>query len=166
MNVIISNADGWPIYEQIYQQIKGAIMKGELKEGDALPSIRALAKDLRISVITTKRAFDDLEKDGFIRSVQGKGSFVAPADPELLKEEQLKRLESRGYISRKPSPVDGRSCTLSLTPCGVQLVIAAQKECSRTIALLQKELGPERFRLLLELIEESNAALRKNLRLR
>lgn len=78
----------------------------------------------------------------------------------------LKRLESRGYISRKPSPVDGRSCTLSLTPCGVQLVIAAQKECSRTIALLQKELGPERFRLLLELIEESNAALRKNLRLR
>ena len=70
-------------------------MKGELKEGDALPSIRALAKDLRISVITTKRAFDDLEKDGFIRSVQGKGSFVAPADPELLKEEQLKRLESR-----------------------------------------------------------------------
>ena len=95
MNVIISNADGWPIYEQIYQQIKRAIMKGELKEGDALPSIRALAKDLRISVITTKRAFDDLEKDGFIRSVQGKGSFVAPADPELLKEEQLKRLESR-----------------------------------------------------------------------
>lgn len=71
MNVIISNADGRPIYEQIYQQIKGAIMKGELKEGDALPSIRALAKDLRIS------------------------SFVAPADPELLKEEQLKRLESR-----------------------------------------------------------------------
>ena len=95
MNVIISNADGRPIYEQIYQQIKGAIMKGELKDGDALPSIRALAKDLRISVITTKRAFDDLEKDGFIRSVQGKGSFVAPADPELLKEEQLKRLESR-----------------------------------------------------------------------
>lgn len=78
----------------------------------------------------------------------------------------LKRLESRGYISRKPSPVDGRSCTLSLTPCGVQLVIAAQKECSRTIDLLQKELGPERFRLFLELIEESNAALRKNLRLR
>ena len=78
----------------------------------------------------------------------------------------LKRLESRGYISRKPSPVDGRSCTLSLTPCGVQLVIAAQKECSRTIDLLQKELGPERFCLLLELIEESNAALRKNLRLR
>lgn len=93
MNIIIGNSEGKPIYEQIYTQIKNAIVKGELKEGDALPSIRALAKDLRISVITIKRAFDDLERDGFIISVQGKGSFVAPTDRELFKEERLKRLE-------------------------------------------------------------------------
>ena len=93
MNIIIGNSEGKPIYEQIYTQIKNAIVKGELKEGDALPSIRALAKDLRISVITTKRAFDDLERDGFIVSVQGKGSFVAPTDRELFKEARLKRLE-------------------------------------------------------------------------
>ncbi len=94
MNIFIGNSDGKPIYEQIYLQIKNAIAKGELKEGDALPSIRALAKDLRISVITTKRAFDDLEKDGFIVSLQGKGSFVAPVNREIFKEELLKRLES------------------------------------------------------------------------
>lgn len=94
MNIFIGNSDGKPIYEQIYLQIKNAIAKGELKEGDALPSIRALAKDLRISVITTKRAFDDLEKDGFIVSLQGKGSFIAPVNREIFKEELLKRLES------------------------------------------------------------------------
>lgn len=94
MNIFIGNSDGKPIYEQIYLQIKNAIANGELKEGDALPSIRALAKDLRISVITTKRAFDDLEKDGFIVSLQGKGSFIAPVNREIFKEELLKRLES------------------------------------------------------------------------
>lgn len=77
MDIIISNASEKPIYDQIYSQVKAAIMKGVIKEGDALPSIRALARDLKISVITTKRAFDDLERDGFIHSVQGKGSFVA-----------------------------------------------------------------------------------------
>ena len=86
MNIIISNISDKPIYEQIYLQIKGAILRGDLKEGEALPSIRALAKDLRISVITTKRAFDDLERDGFIYSVQGKGSFVAAKNKETVRE--------------------------------------------------------------------------------
>ncbi len=95
MNVIISNASDKPIYEQIYGQIKGAILRGEAKEGDPLPSIRALAKELRISVITTKRAFDDLERDGFICSVQGKGSFVAPRNTELIREEHLRQAEER-----------------------------------------------------------------------
>lgn len=95
MNVIISNSSEKPIYEQIYDQIKGAILRGEVKEGDMLPSIRALAKELRISVITTKRAFDDLERDGFLCSVQGKGSFVAAKNSELIREEHLKRAEER-----------------------------------------------------------------------
>ena len=95
MDVIVSNASERPIYEQIYMQLKGAILRGELREGDALPSIRALAKDLRISVITTKRAFDDLERDGFIYSVQGKGSFVAAKNSELLREENLKQIEQK-----------------------------------------------------------------------
>ena len=95
MNVIVSNASDRPIYEQIYLQLKGAILRGELREGDALPSIRALAKDLRISVITTKRAFDDLERDGFIYTVQGKGSFVAAKNGELLREELLKQIEQK-----------------------------------------------------------------------
>ena len=95
MNVIVSNASDKPIYEQIYSQIKGAILRGEAKEGDALPSIRALAKELRIRVITTKRAFDDLERDGFICSVQGKGSFVAARNKELIREEHLKQAEEK-----------------------------------------------------------------------
>ena len=95
MNVIVSNASDRPIYEQIYMQIKGAILRGECREGDPLPSIRALAKELRISVITTKRAFDDLERDGFIYSVQGKGSFVAVKNSELLREEYLRQAEGK-----------------------------------------------------------------------
>ena len=95
MNIIISNISDKPIYEQIYLQIKGAILRGDLKEGEALPSIRALAKDLGISVITTKRAFDDLERDGFIYSVQGKGSFVAAKNKETVREEYLKQAESK-----------------------------------------------------------------------
>lgn len=95
MNVIVSNASDKPIYEQIYAQIKAAILRGECKEGDPLPSIRALAKELRISVITTKRAFDDLERDGFIYSVQGKGSFVAAKNKELLREEHLRQVEQK-----------------------------------------------------------------------
>lgn len=95
MNVIVSNASDRPIYEQIYTQIKGAILRGECREGDPLPSIRVLAKELRISVITTKRAFDDLERDGFIYSVQGKGSFVAVKNRELLREEYLRQAEGK-----------------------------------------------------------------------
>lgn len=94
MDIIISNSSGKPIYEQITSQIKQKIMQGELKEGDALPSMRLLAKDLHISVITTKRAYEDLERDGFITTVVGKGSFVASTDSEFLREEQLRMAEA------------------------------------------------------------------------
>ncbi|MCM1149786.1 MAG: GntR family transcriptional regulator [Butyricicoccus sp.] len=93
MDIIISNASGRPIYEQIYAQIKKAVISGELSAGDALPSIRALAKDLRISVITTKRAYDELEKDGYINTVAGKGCYVAPKDMNLVREGQLMEIE-------------------------------------------------------------------------
>ena len=93
MDIIISNSSGKPIYEQITSQIKQKIMQGELKEGDALPSMRLLAKDLHISVITTKRAYEDLERDGFLENVPGKGCFVAPQNRELLREAQLRRVE-------------------------------------------------------------------------
>nr|WP_275061482.1 GntR family transcriptional regulator [Diplocloster modestus] len=93
VNIIISNSSGKPIYEQITSQIKNMIVAGELKPGEALPSMRLLAKELRISVITTKRAYEDLERDGYIYSVVGKGSFVADANMELVKEEHLRRIE-------------------------------------------------------------------------
>lgn len=93
MDIRISNADARPIYEQLRQQIRKAILSGELREGEALPSIRALAKDLRISVITTKRAYDELEKDGLIVTVAGKGCFVAPKNLEMMREEHLKQIE-------------------------------------------------------------------------
>ena len=86
MDIIISNSSGVPIYEQIEEQIKGLIMTGELAAGDALPSMRILAKELKISVITTKRAYEDLERDGYIESVIGKGSFVKGISNEVLKE--------------------------------------------------------------------------------
>ena len=93
MNLIISNAAGQPIYEQIYTQLKQLILSGELHEGDALPSMRVLAKELRISVITTKRAYEELERDGFLGTVAGKGCFVAGMDRELVREEHLRRIE-------------------------------------------------------------------------
>lgn len=93
MNIIISNASGLPIYEQIYAQIKTCIISDELKDGDALPSMRVLAKNLRISVITTKRAYEELEQDGYIETVPGKGSFVASKNLELIREEQLQKIE-------------------------------------------------------------------------
>lgn len=98
MNIIISNANNEPIYEQIIRQIKLAIISGELTEGEILPSIRNLAKDLRISVITTKRAYDELEKDGYINSVSGKGSYVAPKNTEILRETHLRQIEE--YIRK------------------------------------------------------------------
>ncbi len=93
MDIIISNSSGEPIYQQISSQIKALIMNGTLKEGDALPSMRALAMDLRISVITTKRAYEELERDGFIESYTGKGSFVRGQNTELLREENLRQTE-------------------------------------------------------------------------
>lgn len=93
MNIIISNSSGRPIYEQITSQLKQLILTGELNPHDMLPSMRLLAKELRISVITTKRAYEHLEKDGFIYTVVGKGSFVADTNRELLREEHLKRVE-------------------------------------------------------------------------
>ncbi len=93
MNIIIDNKSGKPIYEQIYSQIKLMIMSGELTEDAALPSIRSLAKDLRISVITTKRAYDELERDGFIYTVAAKGCFVSPKNLELIREEHLRQIE-------------------------------------------------------------------------
>lgn len=93
MDIKISNAGGVPIYEQIVSQVKAKIIAGELREGDALSSMRLLAKELRISVITTKRAYEELEREGFIVSMTGKGSFVAGRDLEFVREEQLRQIE-------------------------------------------------------------------------
>lgn len=93
MNIFIDNKSSAPIYDQIYSQIKLQIINGDLREDEALPSIRNLAKDLRISVITTKRAYDELEKDGFIYTIAAKGCFVAPKNVELLREENLRKIE-------------------------------------------------------------------------
>jgi Predicted transcriptional regulators len=93
LNIAISNSSDKPIYEQIAMQIKKMIISGELSPGDALPSMRFLAKELRISVITTKRAYSDLERDGFIETVTGKGSFVANQNLSFIREEQLRLVE-------------------------------------------------------------------------
>ena len=93
MNILIDNKSGTPIYDQIYSQIKGQIISGALKQDELLPSIRGLAKDLRISFITTKRAYEELEKEGFIYTLPAKGCYVAPKNVELLREENLKKIE-------------------------------------------------------------------------
>ena len=93
MDIILSNSSGKPIYEQIADQVREQILSGALSAGDALPSMRVLAKELRISVITTKRAYEGLERDGFLDNVPGKGCFVAPQNRELLREAQLRRVE-------------------------------------------------------------------------
>ena len=93
MYILIDNKSGAPIYDQIVAQIKRQILDGSLAEDEALPSIRSLAKDLRISVITTKRAYEELEQEGFIYTMPGKGSYVAPRDPQLMREENLKKIE-------------------------------------------------------------------------
>ena len=93
MDIIIRNSGGVPIYDQITRQMKGLILRGELKEGEALPSMRLLAKELRISVITTKRAYEELEREGLITSQTGRGSFVAPISSERLREAQLRTVE-------------------------------------------------------------------------
>ncbi len=98
MNIIISNNSSVPIFEQIENAIKQAIFSNELKEEEMLPSVRNLANDLKISFLTVKRAYDELEKAGFIKSVQGKGTFVAPKNIELIKEEKLKEIQD--YIEK------------------------------------------------------------------
>ena len=98
MNIIITNSSGLPIFEQIENSIKEAIFSNELKEGDMLPSVRSLANDLKISFLTVKRAYDELEKSGFIKTVQGKGSYVAPKNLDLIKEEKLKEIQN--YIEK------------------------------------------------------------------
>jgi GntR family transcriptional regulator len=97
MRIIVSNSSPDPIYEQISRQIKGQIISGDLQEGAALPSIRKLAHDLQISVITTKRAYEELEKEGFIDTVEGKGSFVAMQNKELLWEKKMKLVEEKMF---------------------------------------------------------------------
>ena len=97
MQLLIDNKSGAPIYEQLYTQIKNQILSGDLQPEEAMPSIRGLARDLRISVITTKRAYDELEQEGFLYTIAGKGSFVAKKNTELLREEQLKKIE--GHLS-------------------------------------------------------------------
>lgn len=93
LNIIIRNSSGQPIYDQIYEQLRAQIVSGALLEGEMLPSIRGLAKELRISVITTKRAYEELERDGFIYTVAGKGCFVAARNLELVREDHLRKIE-------------------------------------------------------------------------
>lgn len=109
MHIFIDNKSGAPIYDQIYSQIKSQIISGALQADEALPSIRNLAKDLRISVITTKRAYDELEREGFIYTIAAKGCFVAPKNVELLREENLKKIED--YMEKIASL--SASCNLS-----------------------------------------------------
>ena len=122
MDIIISNSNGKPIYEQIIDQIKAAIVSGELAEGEQLPSIRALANSLRVSAITTKRAYADLEAAGLIETVQGKGTYVAGGNAELIREEQMREVEG---------------------------LLAKAVERGRTIGLTDDELS-EMFALVLE----------------
>ncbi len=107
MNIQISNASSDPIYLQIKNQIKAAIISGKLKAEEQLPSIRFLAKELRVSVITTKRAYDELELEGFINSVQGKGSFVAGQNKEFIREEQLRKVENSLEEALKQAKIAG-----------------------------------------------------------
>ena len=109
MLILIDNKSGMPIYDQIYSQIKGQIISGALREDEALPSIRGLAKDLRISVITTKRAYDELEQEGFIYTIPGKGSFVAKRNLQLVREENLRQIEQAMQEIRRLATLSGLS---------------------------------------------------------
>jgi GntR family transcriptional regulator len=106
MKIIVSNRSGIPIYEQIKEQIKASIFSGELQEDDLLPSIRQLARDLKISVITTTRAYSDLEQEGFIANVQGKGCFVLPRSTELARENAMHKIENGLYAAIAAAKAD------------------------------------------------------------
>ena len=95
MNILISNSSSVPLYEQISNQVKNQILNGELKPSEALPSIRMLAKDLKVSIITTKRAYEELEKEGFIKTVAGKGTSVSEGNSDRLKEAAIREIESK-----------------------------------------------------------------------
>ena len=124
MDIIISNSSGRPIYDQISEQIKEKILTGQLEEGEALPSMRLLAKEHRISVITTKRAYEELERDGFIVTMTGKGSFVAEKNTEAVREEYLKRIEEHiGEIVRLSV-----SCHLGLEDIKEMVTLAYEEE--------------------------------------
>ena len=124
MELIIRNVTNQPIYDQIYSQIKSQIIAGQLRPGEALPSIRALAKDLKISVITTKRAYDELEAQGLIDTVAGKGCFVAEKNLDLIREQQLRELES--HLSAAAGLA--RSCGLSRRELEEMLVVLLEEE--------------------------------------
>ena len=124
MDIIISNSSGRPIYDQISEQIKEKILTGQLEEGEALPSMRLLAKELRISVITTKRAYEELERDGFIVTMTGKGSFVAEKNTEAVREEYLKRIEE--HIG-EPARLSV-SCHLGLEDIKEMVTLAYEEE--------------------------------------
>lgn len=109
MNIILSNMASTPAYTQIKEQIKAAIFNGELKDGDRLPSIRGLAKDLQISVITTMRAYNDLEQEGFVVNLQGKGCYVQPQNSDLLREQKLREVED----NLQTAVIAARLCKLS-----------------------------------------------------
>ena len=124
MELIIRNVTNQPIYDQIYSQIKAQIIAGQLCPGEALPSIRALAKDLKISVITTKRAYDELEAQGLIDTVAGKGCFVAEKNLDLIREQQLRELES--HLSAAAGLA--RSCGLSRRELEEMLDVLLEEE--------------------------------------
>ena len=127
MNIIISNSSGRPIYEQIAEQIKNMVMSGALKAGDSLPSMRLLAKELRISVITTKRAYEELEREGFIVSYTGKGSFVAEQNMEIIREQQQREIE--GLLSRAARLARGTGVSLEELKSVLELLYkAGEKE--------------------------------------
>lgn len=109
MDIIISNAANEPIYEQIFTQLKSAVISGKVAPGEPLPSIRALAKNLRISVITTKRAYEELERAGYIHTVAGKGSFVAETNSQLIREENLRQIEEHMLKIMELAPACGLS---------------------------------------------------------
>mgnify|MGYP000221919197 CR=1 FL=1 len=124
MHIIISNQSGKPIYEQITEQIKALILSGQLKEGDPLPSMRLLAKELRISVITTKRAYEELERDGYINTVAGKGCFVAEQNLELAKENSLREIEEHLQTALEL----GRQCGLTAEDLRSMLLVLSEEE--------------------------------------